>query len=331
MQGTVEIREGQGEAEMIKGGIFMGVLTMFIVTSQKCIAQETPNIIQEEESAEVFLEEYTDEFQEKFFEALKQKGIQNYDRAINLLLECKQLQPGNTALDHELAKVYFLEKRYIPAQQYAMEALISEPGNYWFLNNLVSITDKQGIPLNTLEGTIPYQNATLRSNLAKIYFLKGNYLEAKAVLRGLTKNRELSHLSDKINDSLNKTQKPEALVEVESGTASNDPSGNLEIENLRNTLKAMVNGQNYQGLEAKANEALEMFPLQPEFYYYRGLALNQMNRSSDALEVLKEGLGYLFEENQLANDFYKELAKAYNAVGNTSKANEYLSKIKPGF
>ena len=36
---------------------------------------------QEEESAEFFLEEYTDEFQNLFFEALKHKGIQNYDRA----------------------------------------------------------------------------------------------------------------------------------------------------------------------------------------------------------------------------------------------------------
>lgn len=32
---------------------------------------------QEEESAELFLDEYTDEFQETFFEGLKQKGIQN--------------------------------------------------------------------------------------------------------------------------------------------------------------------------------------------------------------------------------------------------------------
>lgn len=39
---------------------------------------------QEEESAEISLELYSDEFQEYFFEALKQKGIENYDKAINL-------------------------------------------------------------------------------------------------------------------------------------------------------------------------------------------------------------------------------------------------------
>ncbi len=306
-------------------------LFFFIVLTGNILAQETPNVIQEEESAEVFLEEYTDEFQETFFEALKQKGIQNYDRTINLLLECKQLKPKNTALDHELAKVYFLDKKYIPAQQYAVQALISEPGNYWFLNSLVSITDKQGIPFKTLEGTIPYKDVTLRSNLAKIYFRKKNYLEAKAALKGLTRDQGLSHLADKINDSLLKIQKPTAVATLENHTAVNAPSGSGALENLRNALKSLASDLNYLSLETKASEALETFPLQPEFYYYRGLALNQMNRSTDAVDVLEEGLEYLFEENQLTNDFYKELAKAYKAVGNNSKANEYLSKIKPGF
>ena len=39
---------------------------------------------QEEESAELFLEEYTDEFQNLFFEALKQKGIQNYQLLVKI-------------------------------------------------------------------------------------------------------------------------------------------------------------------------------------------------------------------------------------------------------
>ena len=316
---------------MIKVGVFVGATAMFLMTSQQGIAQESPNVIEEKESAEVFLEEYTDEFQNTFFEALKQKGIQNYDRAINLLLECKQLQPKNTALDHELAKAYFLDKKYNSAQQYAMEALNSEPENYWFLDNLVNITNKQGIPFESLKSEIPYQNETLRSNLTELYFLKGSYLKAKEVLTGLNKNEELSHLADKINDSLRKTQNPPDDLETENHDTPNISSGNLELEDLRNTLKLMANGQDYPDLIVKATEALELFPLQPEFYYYHGLALNQLDKSLDAIEVLEEGLGYLFEENQLTNDFFKELAKAHKKVGNSSKANEYLSKIKPGF
>ena len=84
---------------------------MPILVSQLSLAQEQPSkIIQEEESSEVFLEEYTDKFEETFFEALKQKGIENYDRAINLLLECKAMEPFDATIDHELAKAYFSDK-----------------------------------------------------------------------------------------------------------------------------------------------------------------------------------------------------------------------------
>ncbi|MEL6483725.1 MAG: hypothetical protein AAFP96_02625, partial [Bacteroidota bacterium] len=93
---------------------------------------------QEEESAELFLDEYTDEFQETFFEGLKQKGIQNYDRAIQLFLDCKQLDAENPILDYELARAHFKNKTYVEAQEYGITALRTDPTNYWYLETLVS-------------------------------------------------------------------------------------------------------------------------------------------------------------------------------------------------
>ena len=301
-----------------------------LISFQKGTAQEPPNIIQEEESAELFLEEYTDEFQDTFFEALKQKGIQNYDRAINLLLECKQLDSNNNAVNHELAKTYFLDKKYIPAQQYAVEALIAEPDNYWILANLIKITDKQGILFQSLESSIPSTNEALKINLAKIYFHHGKYNQAKDALVGIDLSPELSHLNQKINDSLRKAQKTTEVITVENNNSSAEV-GDLELINLRNSLKLMANGTDYLGLETKAREAMEIYPLQPDFYYYRGFALNKMKLHLEAVSVLEEGLDYLFDNDQLANDFYKELATAHKAAGNISKANGYLSKVKPGF
>lgn len=298
--------------------------------SQPTLAQYPPNVIQEEESAEVFLEEYTDEFQDRFFEALKQKGIQNYDRAINILLECKRLDANNNVVNHELAKTYLLDKKYIPAQKYASEALSEEPGNYWLLANLIKIIDKQGIPFQSLESSIPYSNEALKVNLAKIYFHQGKYNEAKGALSGITLDPKLSHLAQKISDSLNKAQKKTDVIAVEDNISTNDIV-DVDLENFRNTLRKMANGTNYPGLEAEAKDALEAYPLQPDFYYYRGLALNKMKRSLEAINILEEGLDYLFDDPQLTNDFYKELATAHKAVGNISKANSYLSKVKPGF
>lgn len=302
---------------------------MLFVAFQENMAQETPNVIQEEESAEVYLEEYTDEFQNTFFEALKQKGIQNYDRAINLLLECKQLQPENSALDHELAKVYFLDKKYVPAQQYAIEALIAEPENYWFLDNLANISERQGITFQSLENTIPFENESLRTNLAKRYFKKKNYKDAKHILSGLTMNPERLLFLQKVNDSLNTENASPKLAEESVKTPKE--SRESPLESLRLELKKMVLDNDNKLLERESKKALENYPLQPDFYYYHGLAAVRMKKYQEGISILEEGLDYIFDNDSLANEFYKELANAYSALGNSSKANSYLSKVKSGF
>jgi hypothetical protein len=41
-------------------------------------------------------------------------------------------------------------------------------------------------------------------------------------------------------------------------------------------------------------------------------------------------MDYLLDDIDLANKMYKELVDANNALGNSSKANMYLSKLKSG-
>ncbi|NNK10272.1 MAG: hypothetical protein HKP08_02920, partial [Flavobacteriaceae bacterium] len=107
--------------------LFKLVLLMAVIMPFRGIAQV-------EESAEISLEENTDEFQELFFEALKQKGIENYDKAINALLKCKEIDPQSHVVDHELAKTYQLNNQFALAQEYALLALNSQAENLWYLN-----------------------------------------------------------------------------------------------------------------------------------------------------------------------------------------------------
>lgn len=102
--------------------IFMGIYLI-----PNAVSSQEDNRIMVEESAEVFLDEYSDDFQVNFFEALKQKGIQNYDKAINALLKCKEMGPEKDVIAYELAKTYLLDKQYINAQQFAEEAVTIDP------------------------------------------------------------------------------------------------------------------------------------------------------------------------------------------------------------
>ena len=294
-------------------------------------AQE--NKIEVEDSAEVSLEDYSDDFQEFFFEALKQKGIENYDRSINLLLECKLLDADNTVVDHELAKVYLADKKYLLAQKHSIVALVSEPTNTWYLNTLVEILQKQGNTIDNVKSSIPYDNVKLKENLALIYFKKKNYKDSKAVLKNLKKSVFTENLASKINDSIERNKRKKLKKQAVSSSITNTNNSKLDpSQGYVTKIKELILVNNFVQLQKVSGEALENYPSQPYFYYAQGLALNKNRRNKDAIEILEAGLDYMIGDTiSLANDIYAALADAYAAINNTVKSNMYLSKIKIGF
>src|SRR5690606_15006888 len=57
-----------------------------------------------------------DQFQEYFFEAMKQKSIENYDRSVEALLKCKQLNKNIPVVYYELGKNYNQLKNFGSAE-----------------------------------------------------------------------------------------------------------------------------------------------------------------------------------------------------------------------
>lgn len=299
--------------------LFWMCLVVSTLTWHPTYAQE------EQESAEVYLEEYTDKFQENFFEALKQKGIQNYDRAIDLLLKCKQLDPSNSVVDYELAKAYAMDKQYVQAQEYAVKALNAEPTDFWYLDNLLHVLEKEGSPLEAVKQDIPFANQKLQQNLALGYFKMRKYNDALKVLEGLGSSAFAEELTSKIKDSLQTKKEERTVSPVVTSPKKDDPTAQY-----RSQIEQLLSASDYGQLLAISKEALDSYPLQPYFYYAYGAALNNTSNANKAIEVLESGLDYLLDDDQLANKMYSELSKAYTSIGNASKANEYLNKIKPG-
>ncbi len=291
-------------------------------------AQEEQEI-QVEESAEVFLEEYSDEFQENFFEGLKQKGIQNYDRAINFLLECKRLQPDNEAVSHELARVYFLDKDYEQSKEYGIAAVAAVPENYWYLNTLMTTVKKQGNDIAAVTNDIPMENSSLKENLARIYYNQDKYEEALALLQSLKKSKKAMVLEQNIKEALAKKEKSTKTISFTTTVVNTDRS---DLESYKSRIRdlLMMPSDNPILLQV-SEEALENYPAQPYFYYANGYALNKKGKHKEAIEILEIALDYMVSDISLANKVYTELSVAYNAISNPSKANMYLRKVKPGF
>ncbi len=304
----------------------MGLVIGVFNSPMSSYAQEDQDI-DVEQSAEVFLEEYSDTFQENFFEGLKQKGIRNYDRAITYFLECKKLQPQNTVVSFELAKFHLYDKQLIVAQEYALEALNGEPENYWYAETLINIVEARKSVIEEVKEELPWNNTVLRGNIAEIYFLKGNYLNAKSVLKGVKTSKKYERLEMKITDSIAKqSKKINPIVQSPKPVSSQDLDSvedyKIQIETLLGATTDNVK------LFQTTEEAIENFPSQPYFYYANGAALNRAQKHKEAIDILETALDYLIDDVSLENAIYKELVNAYTATNNTSKANMYLSKIK---
>ena len=278
----------------------------------------------EEGSAAVSTEVYSDDFQEAFFEALKQKAIENNDKAIDLLLRCKEISPENEVVDYELAKAYKDEGNLALAQEYAMNAINSKPENLWYLNTLVEILPKVGNSIDGIKSMIPYENIQFRENLALIYYWQGNYGGALKVLKGVKTTPTTENLMLKINDSIAEKQSIKPAVTAEnSAIPINDP-----LQSYKSQIEQLLASQDYNALVEISSNALESFPTQPYFYYAHGVSLNKTLQYNKAVETLESALDYLLDDTDLNNKIYSQLSNAYSALGNSSKANMYLSKIK---
>ncbi|MGP1991671.1 tetratricopeptide repeat protein [Zobellia laminariae] len=300
----------------------------FLFISLATYAQETPEVA-ENQSAEVFLEDYSDDFQEKFFDALKQKGIENYDRAINLMLACKQLDANNYVVDHELAQLYLKEKQYPVAEPYALTALLAEPENLWYTNTYVEILQKQQKPVEGYKAQLPFNNAKFKENLALVYYRKGRAKAAQSILKETPKSSFTQQLSVKVEDLI---EAQEDAIKSSSFTVTNqNRSESGSFQQYKAQIGGLLRTNNYLALDKIAGVALESYPSQPYFYYAQGYAFNKKAKPRDAIEALETGLDYLVGDVSLANKFYQELADAYNSINNSVKANMYLRKIIPGF
>ena len=113
-------------------------------------------------------------------------------------------------------------------------------------------------------------------------------------------------------------------------------SGSAEdIETNLLLLQAYTEVKQFDLVAKKAMTLIETFPTKPQFYYYSGLANNQLQQFKKAKEILEMGLDYLVDDISLQTNFNIQLGEAYNGLGDFkkkelhfSKANELLKQKK---
>src|SRR5690606_36905897 len=93
-------------------------------------------------------------------------------------------------------------------------------------------------------------------------------------------------------------------------------------------LQAYTEMGNFDRLSEKAEYYVGLYPLHPEFYYYSGLAYNQLRNYKKAKDVLADGLDYIVDNVSLEINFNIQLGQAYSGLGNEKEKEKYFLKAE---
>ena len=88
--------------------------------------------------------------------------------------------------------------------------------------------------------------------------------------------------------------------------------------------------EQFSKVSSKAESLIQIYPAQPQGYYFLGLSLNQLKQFSKAKEILEMGLDYLVDNTTLEVNFYIQLGEAYNGLGDQKKKEFYFIKAEAG-
>jgi tetratricopeptide (TPR) repeat protein len=404
-------------------------------------------------------------FQNFFYEALKQKGIENHDKAIEALERCKELEPNNAVVYFELGKNYLSQKKYKDAYDNFEKVTQMDPKNRWAwvgmydvcydthdynqaiiivqkliefkadykedltslymntqqydkalelineLNEKVGRSDKRDLYKADILRDAKYQTAeknNLLDQIKKFPKEESNYIsliymysqsnqEEKAleIAKKLEKEIPTSdwaqvslfkfHLNNNDGDNAVKAMnivlpskkidpkikhrilnefllfaknnpKYEPDLDKAIGYFDNDKEVKVakeigkfyagkanwpkavkyfemhlknapeDMETLLLLLQAYTENNQFDALAKKSDELTQLFPTQPQFYYYAGLAYNQLKSFKKATDILETGLDFVVDDTALEINFNIQLGEAYNGLGDMKKKEKYFTK-----
>jgi len=146
------------------------------------------------------LGDVSDAFRESFFEALKERAITNYERAISALERCIDANPKPIVLYYELGRNYLELQQYNQAASNFQKVLKDRPNDKYIIELLFEVYYKEKNykeAVGVMEKLVPF-DSMYKEQLANLYFLEKRYDDALRVINELIEELGLDPYRDKL-------------------------------------------------------------------------------------------------------------------------------------
>jgi tetratricopeptide (TPR) repeat protein len=101
-----------------------------------------------------------------------------------------------------------------------------------------------------------------------------------------------------------------------------------DIETALLLFECYTEKGDFDVIEKKADSFIQIYPTQPQFYYYLGLAFNQKGLFKKAKDILESGMDFVIDNPKLEITFNIQLGEAFNGLGDMKKKEYYFSKAE---
>ena len=243
------------------------------------------------EMAQDELGNVTDAFQEHFFEALKQKAIENYDKAIDALVQALALKPDEPVVYLELGKNFNALRQYSQASVYLEKGRKAAPQNEGMLEELYTTyyQNKEFDRALPVVKDLAKLNSAFAEDLVNLYIENEKFDEALALLDSLDKTKGSSTYRESLRRQVYaRTNNVEAQISDLQENIDDNPQDEQDYLNL-----IFVYSENGQIEEAYAT-AKELLKVHPEsqlvhlalYKFY--IADKEPEKAVNSMEILLE-------------------------------------------
>jgi len=270
-------------------------------------------------------------FQQYFFKALAEKSIRNFQKAIENLESCNQIIPNDVAVFFEFSKNYFALHQIELAKEYIDRALVKDPENHWMLQHLVAVLQSSNSYAEAIQVQIELvahkpKNVQLKEALIKLYLRNNQPEKALETVNLITEQNGSTVYIRDLKTALEKRKlrfkkKEEEPTKLESFQAK------FDFDKTYHSLKRLLkNSKNEAVLLKYSKLGIQRFPAQPYVYLVQGKILNHQKAYKNALSILNRGIDFVIED-EMEQDFFREIAKSYKGLENLQEEKMYLKKL----